>query len=939
MEPELTDSPVEALSLETPPKPLVGDALLPLDTHGPDARWSSSDISAAPEPGFLDTSRFMMGSVAYALILPESNGTIDPNLENWTGAEISNVDSEVQAGVTSWTAQEPNASLTFAYDPLSPRIVNTSYEPINRPSTDEGLWISEVMGQLGYTTGSHFDRVRQFDNDLRTAMGTDWAFTLFVVDDTNDADKMFTNGFFGYAYLGGPFIVMTYDNDGWGISRMNNVTAHEVGHIFWATDEYDQGPTSGLDPGFDDETGGYLNVQEVWLSGCIMDTNNLACVSGNTSLGTPGTQGQIGWRDSDNDSAFDILDVPPETVLNLHEDPTNNVTPTYSGTATVVAYPAASGTSVTINTIADVEYRVDNGSWSSANPVDGTFDGPVETFNFTTSLLAEGNHTIEARAKVVVSTPTPVTIYDASPGFDILQVDVTAAESSVDPLPAFTRSAVFNVIASTVEGPSTIDRVELFARKDGGPWSSVGNDTVAPYVFQYNTGGVGVGDGFYEFYSLAHDTAGNVEAAPASPDASTTVDTVAPASSVDPLPMYETTTSFVVNATATDPNGILSVELFYRKDGGTWTSYGLDAVAPYAWTFDTSGGGDGFYEFYSIAIDGATNDESEPLSPDASTTVDTGPPTSAVATLAPYANSPFPVTAIAVDAGSGVAQVELFYRLDAGSWVSYGVDSSAPYAWTFNTSATGDGLHEFYTIARDVLGNVEAKAPTVESSTTVDTLDPSSTHVLSGTVGPPPWYLSTVTVTLSATDATSGVATSLYRLDGGAWLNYTGPFDVAEEGSHTLEYTSTDAAGNEETARSVEFGIDLSPPALSITAPGDGAFVFDLAVRITWTASDTVSGIASCAVSVDGGAPTSGGSLRSISLPDLPDGSHRAEVVCTDAAANSVEEAVSFTFVTTNVIRVTPLGGSWLQILIGVIILLVIVLAVIRWRKRKKALQ
>jgi hypothetical protein len=48
-----------------------------------------------------------------------------------------------------------------------------------------------------------------------------------------------------------------------------------------------------------------------------------------------------------------------------------------------------------------------------------------------------------------------------------------------------------------------------------------------------------------------------------------------------------------------------------------------------------------------------------------------------------------------------------------------------------------------------------------------------------------------------------------------------------------------------------------------------------------------------------------------------------------------VEEAVAFTFVTTNVIRMTPLGGSWIQILIGVIILLIIVLAVVRWPRRK----
>ncbi|MEE9196522.1 MAG: hypothetical protein V3U45_00115, partial [bacterium] len=330
----------------------------------------------------------MMGSVAVAVILPESDGSNDPNLENWTAAETATVMGEIQAGLSWWASVEANASLTFIYHTPTPQVVATSYEPISRPGTDEGLWINEVMTVLGYPSGDHFARVRAYDNFLRALHGTDWAFTIFVVDSSVDADGLFTDGDFAYAYLGGPFQVMTYDNDAWGIGLMDLVAAHETGHIFWATDEYDEGPTSGFDPGFDDETSGYLDLQEIWLSECIMDDNTL-CVSA-------GTAGQIGWVDSDSNSAFDILDVPPETTLTPHADPTNNVTPTYTGTATVDPFPAVIGTSVTINTIADVEYRVDGGSWSSASALDGAFNETAEAFTFTTPLLAEGNHTIEA---------------------------------------------------------------------------------------------------------------------------------------------------------------------------------------------------------------------------------------------------------------------------------------------------------------------------------------------------------------------------------------------------------------------------------------------------------------------------------------------------------------------------------------------------------------
>ena len=85
-------------------------------------------------------------------------------------------------------------------------------------------------------------------------MGTDWAFAIFVVDSLNDSNGQFSNGDFAYTYVNGPFMVMTYDNDGWGIDGMPIVAAHENGHIWGALDEY---ASSGCT---DTETSGYLNI-------------------------------------------------------------------------------------------------------------------------------------------------------------------------------------------------------------------------------------------------------------------------------------------------------------------------------------------------------------------------------------------------------------------------------------------------------------------------------------------------------------------------------------------------------------------------------------------------------------------------------------------------------------------------------------------------------
>src|SRR3990172_4144614 len=201
------------------------------------AAFQARSAESSLTPGFYQTSEFMLGRVAVGLILPESDGTIDPNLSDWTAEQRELVLNEVTQGLDWWSRRAPEAHLTFVIDDHATAPIATGYEPIAHPYTDESLWINDTLARLGYTSGSHFHRVRAYLNDLRTTYHTDWAFAIFVANSFGDSNGAFTDGYFAYAYVGGPFVVMTYDNAGYGINNMDAVAAHETGHIFRALDQ------------------------------------------------------------------------------------------------------------------------------------------------------------------------------------------------------------------------------------------------------------------------------------------------------------------------------------------------------------------------------------------------------------------------------------------------------------------------------------------------------------------------------------------------------------------------------------------------------------------------------------------------------------------------------------------------------------------------------
>ena len=428
----------------------------------------SGEVSAASSvtPGYYQTSEYMAGSIAVGIVLVESNGATDASTENWDSSEKQTIFNEIVSAMNWWATLEPRANLSFVYDDHFTNPLPTNVEPINRSYSDQKYWIKDAMGALGYTSSSYFTQVRDYNNDLRDTYQTDWAFTIFVVDSSNDSDNRFSDGYFAYAYLGGPFMVMTYGNNGYGPYHMDAVAAHEMGHIFHALDQYAGAYQSC------DRKSGYLDVsnQNSQYGNCTSNTGSI--MRGQVSpfyskLVDSYAAGQIGWRDSDNDNIFDPLDTNLPVTINSFTQTGNTVT--VAGGANITPYPSPRRTSVTINKLTDVKYRFSEGPWQSASASDGGFNSTNEDYHFSANITTPGLHTLQVAATDSAGNMSgtyatkSVAILDPIDGGLNTEIDPSSGQINVTNL-AFVQGKAYHMQGGQVAN------VEY--RINGGSWQS-----------------------------------------------------------------------------------------------------------------------------------------------------------------------------------------------------------------------------------------------------------------------------------------------------------------------------------------------------------------------------------------------------------------------------------------------------------------------------------
>ena len=378
-----------------------------------------------------------------------------------------------------------------------------------------------------------------------------------------------------------------------------------------------------------------------------------------------------------------------------------------------------------------------------------------------------------------------------------------------------------------------------------------------PGSLSYCTMGVNQSqEGSFILYYRSRDNAGLVEDLK---QISFKIDKTAPVSTLSlagtqGLNGWYSSNVVVTIASSDNLSGVLRTE-FSLDNGASWNAYSAPLTVAAEGTMTIS------YRAVDVAGNGETA-RTEAVK------IDRTPPVTAAALSGAAGQNGWYVSDVQVTltpsdgAGSGVARTE--YSLDNGAtWT--------PSAGTIVLAAEGISRLQFRSI--DNAGLMEA-AKTVDIR--IDKTAPLTTAALAGTAGDNGWYRSSVQVTLSATDAASGVARTEFSLDNAAWAAYTGPMTVSAAGIHTLQYRSTDAAGITETAKTVSVNIDRTAPRVTVTDPRSGATGVSTGKTISVTFGEAIQ-----AGSAFAGITIMNGSMRISFTPSIS-----GNVLTLDPAAN-----------------------------------------------------
>lgn len=170
-------------------------------------------------------------------------------------------------------------------------------------------------------------------------------------------------------------------------------------------------------------------------------------------------------------------------------------------------------------------------------------------------------------------------------------------------------------------------------------------------------------------------------------------------------------------------------------------------------------------------------------------------------------------------------------------------------ALTYNDTPPADGSYGYVIEAQITGGGSFVSGNSAAGTGVSDRTPPTKSITCNGTACSAGWYNATVSVTVSGSDAGTGMGSVTRNVDGGGQTSTAGAsatFNVSgDSAGHTVQYFTTDAAGNVSSTATQTIEIDATAP----TAPGGitlaaGSSSGTLNVSGTTAGTDALSGVA-----------------------------------------------------------------------------------------------
>lgn len=471
-------------------------------------------------------------------------------------------------------------------------------------------------------------------------------------------------------------------------------------------------------------------------------------------------------------------------------------------------------------------------------------------------------------------------------------VDNTLPSLSLSPANGASLAGSMIPLTATADDLNGVTKVEFSVTNSSGKTTKISTDTNGTDGWTASWNSASVSPGTYKLVAVATDRAGNTRTV----THSVTVDSAKPGLNItSPTANAKLTGTVTVKGTATDNKQVVSVAI-HVDDAlqTTLTPTKATTSYPFQWTWATSGDGPRTLKF--VITDAAGNKTERLLS----VFVDHTNPT--VSITAPsqgdWAGASTTITANAAD-NVAVAKVEFLVN---GAKV--GEDTSAPYAYTWNTSKLSTTAYTLTARVVDGVGRTATSAPVVVN---VDNVAPKSLVIgMSPSPGTTPFRGSTtVTATVAPEDNVAKVLfyvdSALVQTDTEAPFAFDFDTTTVADGSRKVTADAYDPAGNKKSVTAT-VNVDNSAPTYTLTGLAANQQIA-AAVKVTLAAKDSTS-LKHLRVWIDDDeahplfnqALSGKSSSKSITVAvaALDDGDHTLRIQVTDAAGNVQNGSLPF---------------------------------------------